>query len=123
MKAWLLPKIDSIENLRLGEMAAVPPGVGEVTLNVLYAALNPADRYLAEGLYPARPSFPHILGRDAVGVISQVGKNVTDWKVGDKALLLRGEAGVEARRAAVRVRGQHPGWEGLARTDGVAQLR
>ncbi|MDX1930006.1 MAG: zinc-binding alcohol dehydrogenase family protein [Pirellulaceae bacterium] len=94
MQAWLLPQTGSIDSLRLDTLEVPPPGSGEVTLDVLYAALNPADRYLAEGLYPARPKFPHILGRDAVGVISKVGAGVSDWKVGDKALLLRGEAGV-----------------------------
>lgn len=94
MQAWLLPEIGSIDNLRLDSIETRPPGEGEVTLDVLYAALNPADRYLAEGLYPARPSFPHVLGRDAVGIVSHVGKGSGDWKLGDKALLLRGEAGV-----------------------------
>ena len=94
MKAWLLPKIGSIDSLRLDVIATPTACLGEVTLDVHYAALNPADRYLAEGLYPARPALPHVLGRDAVGVISQVGEGVGDWKPGDKALLLRGEAGV-----------------------------
>ena len=94
VQAWLLPEIGSIDSLRMDSIETRPPGEGEVTLNVLYAALNPADRYLAEGLYPARPSFPHILGRDAVGFVSHVGKETGDWKLGDKALLLRGEAGV-----------------------------
>ena len=94
MKAWLLPETGSIDSLRLGSVESLPPGEGEVTLDVLYAALNPADRYLAEGLYPARPTFPHVLGRDAVGIVSQVGNGVGEWKLGDKALLLRGEAGV-----------------------------
>ncbi len=94
MKAWLLPKVGTIDSLRLDTYDVAPPGNGEVTLDVVYAALNPADRYLAEGQYPARPTLPHILGRDAVGVISKIGEGVTDWNVGDKALLLRGEAGV-----------------------------
>jgi NADPH2:quinone reductase len=94
MQAWLLPQTGSIDSLRLDTIEETLPAPGEVTLDVLYAAINPADRYLAEGLYPARPIFPHILGRDAVGIISKVGAGVSDWKVGDKALLLRGEAGV-----------------------------
>jgi NADPH:quinone reductase len=94
VQAWLLPEIGSIDNLRLDSIEIQPPGENEVTLDVLFAALNPADRYLAEGLYPAKPTFPHVLGRDAVGIVSQVGKGVGDWKKGDKALLLRGEAGV-----------------------------
>lgn len=94
MRAWLLPAMGSIDNLRLENIEVAKPRTGEVTLTVLIAALNPADRYLAEGLYPAKPAWPHILGRDAVGIVEQVGEGVHDWRVGDKALLLRGEAGV-----------------------------
>ena len=94
MQAWLLPEIGTIDSLRLDSIETLPPGEGEVTLDVLYAALNPADRYLAEGLYPADPVFPHVLGRDAVGIVSRVGKGAGAWKLGDKVMLLRGEAGV-----------------------------
>ena len=54
-----------------------------------YAALNPADRYLAEGQYPARPAFPHILGRDGVGEVIEIGQGVSGWNVGDTAVILR----------------------------------
>src|SRR6185437_331346 len=55
---------------------------------------NPADRYLAEGQYPAKPPFPHILGRDAIGTIVELGSGVTNWKVGDRAVVLRNDVGV-----------------------------
>src|SRR5690349_6060416 len=48
MRAWLLPDFTGIDTLRLATDAADPaPGAGEVVLDVLFAALNPADRYLA----------------------------------------------------------------------------
>jgi NADPH2:quinone reductase len=94
MKAWCLPKFGTIESLSLEAVPEVPPASDEVMLDVLCAALNPADRYLAEGLYPARPTFPHVLGRDGLGVVVRAGAGVAGWKPGDKALLLRGEAGV-----------------------------
>ncbi len=95
MKAWLLEKLGGLENLHLGDAAEPVCGAHDVVLEVQYAALNPADRYLAEGQYPARPALPHILGRDAVGRISQTGSTVTDWKPGDHALIIRGPVGVE----------------------------
>jgi NADPH2:quinone reductase len=108
MKAWLLDSTGSLDNLRLGEVPDPAPAAGEVVLDVEYAALNPADRYLAEGQYPARPSFPHILGRDAIGTVSAVGQGVTNVKVGDRRLLLRSEIGVNrpgtfAQRVAIPV--------------------
>jgi len=108
MKAWLLDTPGSLDNLRLGDIADPAPGPGEALLEVEYAALNPADRYLAEGQYPAKPDFPHILGRDAIGTVSAVGAGVTTVRPGDRRLLLRSEIGVNrpgtfAQRVAVPV--------------------
>ena len=94
MKAWLLDGLGGLDKLRLGDIADPAAGQGEIVMRVRFAALNPADRYLAEGQYPARPSFPHILGRDAIGTIESVGPGVSGWKAGDGALLLRSEIGV-----------------------------
>src|ERR1700733_1953263 len=84
MKAWLLAATTGIEQLRLAEIPDPVPAAGQVILRVHFAALNPADRYLAEGQYPARPTFPHILGRDGFGEVIAVGPGVTDIKVGDR---------------------------------------
>src|SRR6185369_1894175 len=95
MKAWLLDQPGGVDGLRLAEVPDPAPGAGEVLLGVHYAALNPADRYLSEGQYPARPPMPHILGRDGMGEVIALGKDVSGWNVGDTALVLRsGEIGV-----------------------------
>lgn len=70
------------------------PGPGQVLIKTHLAALNPADRYLSEGEYPARPAYPHILGRDGVGTVLAVGAGVDGLSVGQNALLLRSEIGV-----------------------------
>lgn len=96
MKAWLLHDFTGLAALRLGEDVVRPaPGPGELLLRLHYAALNPADRFLAENLYPARPAMPHILGRDGCGIVEEVGAGVTDWQPGDFVVLLRGEAGID----------------------------
>ena len=69
-------------------------------------ALNPADRYLAENQYPARPPLPHVLGRDAVGEVIAVGPGVNAHRIGDIRVVLRGDTGVSrhgtfAERVAV----------------------
>jgi NADPH2:quinone reductase len=119
MKAWLLEGLGGLDRLRLVDNVADPRrGDGEVILRVHYAALNPADRYLAEGQYPARPTFPHILGRDGVGTIIDIGDDAKGWELGDRALLLRSTVGVErhgtfAEKVAVPVESLTtipPGW-------------
>lgn len=106
MRAWMLDKFEGLTALRLAEAPDPAPGPGEVVLDVAYAGLNPADRYLSEGQYPAQPPLPHILGRDAVGTVVRVGAGVSGLDVGDQRMLLRGEAGVSrpgtfAQRVAV----------------------
>jgi NADPH2:quinone reductase len=95
MRAWLMDSYAGIEQLRLGEVPDPQPGPSEVRLKVRYAALNPADAFLAQGLYPAKPSLPHILGRDGVGDVEVVGSRVENMRVGDTVGILRCETGVE----------------------------
>src|SRR6478609_4644947 len=94
MRAWLLEGVGGLDRLKRTDAPDPRAGDGEVVLRVRFAALNPADRYLAEGQYPAKPPMPHILGRDGVGVVSAVGPGVEGIKVGDKLLILRSDIGV-----------------------------
>jgi NADPH2:quinone reductase len=122
MKAWLLDELKGIGTLRLAEVADSVPKSGEVVLQLHYAALNPADRYLAEGQYPAKPTFPHILGRDGVGTVTAVGPGVNGVKAGDVRALLRGDVGVNragtfAEKVAVPVDNLIPVPEGWNETE------
>lgn len=94
MRAWLLDTFSGVESLRLAEVADPVPAEGEVLLEMRYAALNPADRYLAEKQYPAKPALPHILGRDGLGVVHRIGPGVNGFQVGQKCIILRSEIGV-----------------------------
>lgn len=102
MKAWMLDRQEGLEALRFDSSAPDPQsGAGEALLRVEFAALNPADRYLAEKLYPAKPTFPHILGRDGIGRVEAFGTGGADAArkadapaKGERALILRGDAGV-----------------------------
>ena len=93
MRAWLLDELTGIERLRLAEVPAPSTGPGEAVLGVRYAALNPADRYLAERQYPAKPMLPHILGRDGMGLISAVDRTVTSLQPGKRYAVLRSDIG------------------------------
>jgi NADPH2:quinone reductase len=108
MRAWLLDQFSGVASMRLAEVPEPTAGVGEVVLQIQYAGLNPADRYLAEKQYPAKPPLPHILGRDGMGTVVAVGPGVSGIAAGDRRLLLRGAVGVErhgtfAERVAVPI--------------------
>ncbi len=94
MKAWLLDKIGDFDSMHLTDVPDPTPGEGEAILELDYAALNPADKYLAIGQYPAKPRTPHILGRDGIGTIVQIHGSDHGWKVADRAAILRGDVGV-----------------------------
>jgi NADPH:quinone reductase len=94
MRAWLMDSYDGVEKLRLAEVPDPKPGPGEVLLRVRFAALNPADAFLAQGMYPAKPPMPHILGRDAVGEVLETGPAVDTVRVGDLVGILRCDVGI-----------------------------
>ncbi len=86
---------EGVEKLRLDEVADPRPGAGEVLLRIRLAALNPADAFLAQAMYPAKPPLPHILGRDGVGEVLELGPGVDKVTVGETAGILRCNVGVE----------------------------
>ena len=95
MRAWLMDGYEGVERLRLGEVPDPQPGPAQVLLSVKYAALNPADAFLARKMYPANPSLPHILGRDGVGDVIAVGSGVGNVRLGEPLGILRCDVGVE----------------------------
>ena len=81
MQAWLLDQLTGLKGLRLADVPDPLPQAGEAVLEVHYAGLNPADRYLAQGQYPARPALPHILGRDGMGTVVEAGNQTVKGSV------------------------------------------
>ena len=96
MKAWLWDGAKGLDHLRLTEAPDPIAEDDDVVLQVHHAALNPADRYLLEKRYPypVNPPLPHVLGRDGIGTVIQVGKSAKDVRVGDRRAILRGPVGV-----------------------------
>src|ERR1700686_4126273 len=94
MRAWLMSSYEGVGKLSLGDVSDPEPGPGQVLLRVRFAALNPADAYLAQGMYPAKPPLPHILGRDGVGDVLAVGPGVDNVRLGETVGILRCDVGV-----------------------------
>lgn len=98
-----------VEHLRLADVPEPHPVEGEAVLEIRFAALNPADRYLAERQYPAKPTLPHILGREGVGqIVKGGGGGASDKLAGKRFSILRGDvggnrAGTFAQRVSVPV--------------------
>lgn len=85
MKAFLIKKYDKKAKLLLEEVATPAIKDDEVLLEIHASGLNLLDSKIRSGefklILPYK--FPLILGHDAAGIITQVGKNVKHFKVGD----------------------------------------
>lgn len=65
----------------------------EVLVKIYAAALNRADLLQRQGKYPSPPGCPEWMGLEIAGKIVEVGKDVTNWKVGDRVCALLGGGG------------------------------
>ena len=84
MKAMLLMGHGGPEMMKFGDAPDPKAGPGEVVVDIHAASVNGADPKVRRGKGRYKlDQFPHILGRDFSGVVSEVGAGVTDFKVGD----------------------------------------
>jgi NADPH2:quinone reductase len=91
------------EVLKLEDVDLAKPGRGEIRVRHAAIGVNYIDTYFRTGLYPS--STPFTLGNEAAGVVSEIGKRVTGFKVGDRVAYVAGlrsyaeEANVPAETA------------------------
>ncbi len=72
-----------LESMELVACERVPPGTGQIEVAVSASSINFADVLVAFGRYPAFEGRLPALGTDFAGVVTAVGPDVTDHKVGD----------------------------------------
>ena len=82
MKAIEINKTGGPEVLELKDITLDRPGTDQVTIEQKAIGLNYIDTYHRSGLYPLK--MPSGLGLEGAGVITEVGDNVKDYKIGDK---------------------------------------
>ena len=90
MKAIL---VDKLKNLVWSDVADPIIKGDEVLVKIYAAALNRADLLQRQGKYPSPVGCPEWMGLEIAGVIVEVGKDVTDWKSGDRVCALLGGGG------------------------------
>lgn len=88
MKAVFYQQHGAADVLQVGDLPIPEPGDDQVLVQVAAAAVNPIDRRLRAGElqeYITR-TFPVVPGWDLAGRITKLGKNVSNWNVGDDVL-------------------------------------
>ena len=114
MKAVVQCEYGKPDVLQVRDIEKPTPDDTQVLVRVRAASLNPLDGHQLRGGWPLRPMTglrkpkDTRIGVDYAGVVEAVGKSVTQFKVGDKATILRSEIGVAragtfAKKVAVPV--------------------
>ena len=104
MKAAFIERHGGPEVLKFGEMPDPVAASGEVLVDIVAASVNGADWKVREGKSNQLSQFPYILGRDFSGVVSALGADVGDLRVGDEVFAVCdvGQEGAYAEKIAIK---------------------
>jgi NADPH:quinone reductase-like Zn-dependent oxidoreductase len=85
MKAFVVDKYGK-SGLRSAQVPDPTIGPGDVLVRVSAASINPLDKMLRNGGFKQLLKYkvPFVLGHDLAGVVTRVGSEVRDYKVGDE---------------------------------------
>lgn len=111
MKAAQVKDYGESDVVVVGENVPEPiPNAGQVLVEVYGSSVNPFDLTLLSGIYKNNVpmKFPYIPGGDFSGKVTQIGKGVTEFKIGDEvfgsASILNGGSGAFALNATANTK-------------------
>jgi len=84
MKAIVVHEYGEPEVMKLEEVPVPEPGPGQVLVKIAAAGVNPVDTYLRSGNHAHAPALPYTPGKDAAGVVENVGGGITRFNPGDR---------------------------------------
>ncbi len=91
MKAVVCNSYQSQEQLHVQETAAPALRDFSVRIQTKYASINGPDLLMPLGLYQVRPEPPFTLGIEAMGIVTECGKGVTDLHPGQRVMTYVGQ--------------------------------
>lgn len=85
MKAFIVEKYGK-SGLRYAQMPDPTIGPRDVLVRVIAASINPLDKMVRNGEFKRLLKYktPFVLGHDLAGVVTRVGPDVQDYKIGDE---------------------------------------
>ncbi|CDR06856.1 NADP-dependent oxidoreductase [Streptomyces iranensis] len=110
MRAARFRAYGGAESLVIEQAPDPHPGAGEIRVRVAAASVNPIDWELRTGALQRLVSLdlPAIPGREAVGVVDEIGAGVRGMRVGDRVFGLGGVTGATAELAILSAWAQAP---------------
>jgi NADPH:quinone reductase-like Zn-dependent oxidoreductase len=85
MRAAVIHEHGGLDAVRVEVIEEPKPGPGEVAMRVLCAGLNHLDIWVRMGR--TKLKMPHILGCDAVGVVTAIGEDVESPRIGEPVIV------------------------------------
>ena len=119
MRAITITKHGGPEVLQVREYPDPHPEPGQVRVRVKACGLNFAELMARQGLYPAAPKPPCVVGYEAAGIVDELGECVTDYSVGDRVLLAT-KFGAHADLVCANVRQVYPMPDGMSFEEAAA---
>lgn len=95
IRAIRIHELGGPEVLRYEDVAPTPLGARQLRIRQTAIGVNFIDTYERSGLYPLK--LPAVLGREAAGVVAEVGRAVTKFKPGDRVAYAGNTAGAYAQ--------------------------
>lgn len=92
MRQIVMTKAGDVSVLKIQEVEELPPGRGEVKIEVRAAGINFADIMARKGIYPDAPKKPCVVGYEVSGLIESVGEGV-DPALDGKAVIAGSQFG------------------------------
>lgn len=84
MKAAYIEQVGPPENIQYGELPMPAIGRRDVLVKVEAVAVNAVDTYIRSGNVKIALPLPFIIGRDMVGIVTEAGRDVTQFRSGDR---------------------------------------
>ncbi len=88
MRALVCKEIGSTDKLVIEQQPDPVAGRGEVLVEVRAAGINFPDILVIKGLYQVKLEPPFIPGNEAAGIVSAVGEGVSQYKPGDRVIIM-----------------------------------
>ncbi|XP_054714258.1 synaptic vesicle membrane protein VAT-1 homolog isoform X2 [Uloborus diversus] len=86
MKALMLTGFGGYEKIKLQEIPKPIVSDDTVIIEIKACGMNFSDLYTRQGIFTHGVKPPFVLGLEGAGVVTEVGSNVTEFKVGDRVL-------------------------------------
>jgi (R,R)-butanediol dehydrogenase / meso-butanediol dehydrogenase / diacetyl reductase len=75
-------------NFVVRRSAPVPPGAGEVRIDVAYTGICGTDLHILHGAMDSRVARPAVLGHEMSGRVAELGDGVAGWTIGDRVTVM-----------------------------------